>query len=63
MKVSRHIRKMLFVGLWCIIGGGVLVLLVAAIRNWKDKTCEGCEISMAGGDGQWFMNKKEAWRY
>lgn len=50
---------MLFFGLWCIIGGGVLVLLVAAIRNRKDKTCEGYEISMAGGDGQWFMNKKE----
>lgn len=50
---------MLFVGLWCIIGGGVVVLLVAAIRNRKDKTCEGYEISMAGTGGQWFMNKKE----
>ncbi|WP_162915858.1 cell division protein FtsQ/DivIB [Paraflavitalea soli] len=59
MKLNRHIRKMLFVGLWCIIGGGVMVLLVAAIRNRKDKTCAGYEISMAGGNGQWFMNKKE----
>ncbi len=50
---------MLFVGLWCIIGGGVVVLLVAAIRNRKDKTCEGYAISMAGTGGQWFMNKKE----
>lgn len=46
-------------GLWCIIGAGVLVLLAAAIRNRKDKTCAGYEISMAGAEGQWFMNKKE----
>jgi cell division protein FtsQ len=59
MKVKRHIRKMLVFGLWCIIGAGVVVLLVAAIRNRKDKTCAGYEISMAGADGQWFMNKKE----
>lgn len=59
MKVNRHIRKLLFVALWSIIGGGVLVLLVAAIRNRKDKTCEGYEINLAGADGQWFMNKKE----
>jgi len=59
MKLNRHIRKMLFVGLWCIIGGGVVVLLVAAIRNRKDQTCAGYEISMAGTGGQWFMNKKE----
>lgn len=59
MQVKRHIRKMLFFGLWCIIGAGVVVLLVAAIRNRKDKTCAGYEITMAGADGQWFMNKKE----
>lgn len=50
---------MLFVGLWIIVGAGVMVLLVAAIRNRKEKVCAGYEISMAGGDGQWFMNKKE----
>jgi cell division protein FtsQ len=59
MKLNRHIRKLLFIGLWCIIGAGVLVLLVAAIRNRKDKTCTGYEISMTGEGGQWFMNKKE----
>lgn len=59
MKLNRHIRKLLFAGLWTIIGAGVLVLLVAAIRNRKDKTCEGYEITMAGAGGQWFMNKKE----
>ncbi len=59
MQVKRHIRKMLFFGLWCIIGAGVVVLLVAAIKNRKDKTCAGYEITMAGADGQWFMNKKE----
>lgn len=59
MQVKRHIRKMLFFAFWCIIGSGVVVLLVAAIRNRKDKTCAGYEITMAGADGQWFMNKKE----
>jgi cell division protein FtsQ len=59
MKVNRHIRKLLFIGLWTIIGGGVIVLLVAAIRNRKDKVCAGYEISMTNADGQWFMNKKE----
>lgn len=59
MKLNRHIRKLLFVSLWVIIGAGVLVLLVAAIRNRNDKTCAGYDISMAGNGGQWFMNKKE----
>ncbi|MDF2187642.1 hypothetical protein [Paraflavitalea sp. CAU 1676] len=45
--------------LWTIIGAGVVVLLVAAIRNRNDKTCAGYDISMAGNGGQWFMNKKE----
>ncbi|WP_315820876.1 hypothetical protein [Paraflavitalea speifideaquila] len=51
MKLNRHIRKLLFVGLWSIIGAGVLVLLVAAIRNRKDKTCAGYEISLTGEGG------------
>lgn len=59
MKLNRHIRKLLFVCLWSIIGVGVVVLLVAAIRNRKDKTCQGYEISMAGTGEQWFMNKRE----
>ncbi|WP_276485084.1 cell division protein FtsQ/DivIB [Paraflavitalea pollutisoli] len=50
---------MLIFGGWTIVAAGVLVLLVAAIRNRKEKVCAGYEISLAGGDGQWFMNKKE----
>jgi cell division protein FtsQ len=49
----------MFISLWSVIGAGVVVLLVAAIRNRNDKTCAGYEISMSGAGSQWFMNKKE----
>lgn len=49
----------MFISLWSVIGVGVLVLLVAAIRNRKDKTCQGYEINLAGTGEQWFMNKRE----
>jgi cell division protein FtsQ len=50
---------MLFVGFWLAIGAGVLVLLVAAIRNRKEKSCTGYEITLSDKGDQWFMNKKE----
>jgi cell division protein FtsQ len=59
MKLNRHIRKLLFIAGWSIVGVGVLVLLVAAIRTRKDKVCDGYEISLSGKGDQWFMNKKE----
>jgi cell division protein FtsQ len=48
MAISIHIRKVLSVTLWCIVGAGVLVLLVAAIRYRNSNTCKGFRIEISG---------------
>lgn len=45
--------------LWLIIGSGVLVLLVAAIKSRNHQSCQGYEIDIVGGGEQWFIDKKE----
>ncbi|WEK37732.1 MAG: cell division protein FtsQ/DivIB [Candidatus Pseudobacter hemicellulosilyticus] len=57
MKKKTHIRRMLTAGFWCLIGTGVLVLLVAAIRSRNNTSCQGYEIEILGGGDQWFMDK------
>lgn len=58
MKVKQHIRKILIVGLWLVIGVSVTALLIAAIRIKREKTCTGYQVDINGdGRGQWFIDK------
>lgn len=57
--MKAHIRRMLTAAFWCLIGAGVLVLLVAAIRSRNHTDCQGYEIEILGGGEQWFMDKKD----
>lgn len=57
--MKGHIRKMLFVACWFVIGAGVLVLLIAAIKTRNHKTCQGYEIDIAGSGDHWFIDKKD----
>ncbi len=65
MNINVHIRKLLFVIGWCLAGGCMLVLLVAAIKQRNNKTCSGYRIEIAGngaagaGAGATFIDKKE----
>jgi cell division protein FtsQ len=53
--MKRHIKKVFFLALWATIGAGVMVLLIAAIRVRKDKTCRGYSIRITGAGEKRFM--------
>lgn len=63
MAARISIKKVLAFTTWCIIGAGVMVLLVAAVRYRNSNTCKGfkIEISRAGSTGSeagLFIDKK-----
>jgi cell division protein FtsQ len=59
MSIKDNIRKMLFVALWCMIGAGMLVLLVAAIKRRNNKTCKGYRIEINSPSNRFFIERKD----
>jgi len=60
MAVKINIKKILSLTLWCIVGAGALVLLVAAIGYRNNKTCKGYRIDITGGaSGVLFIDKRQ----
>jgi cell division protein FtsQ len=60
MSIKGNIRKIIFIGLWAVIGSGVLVLLIAAIKSRNDKTCKGIAIQVNGQkSGKWLLNRND----
>jgi cell division protein FtsQ len=61
MAMNVKFRRGLFVVVWCVAGGCMLVLLVAAIKQRNNKTCTGYRIDISGGAGTGgtFIDKKE----
>ncbi len=59
MAIAINIRKIVSVTLWCTVGAGVLVLLVAAIRYRNNNVCKGFRIDVSGPAGALFVDKKE----
>ncbi|HEY4208978.1 MAG TPA: FtsQ-type POTRA domain-containing protein [Puia sp.] len=59
MAVKINIKKIVSLTLWCSLGAGVLVLLVAAIGYRNNKTCKGYKIDIAGPSGTQFIDKKQ----
>ena len=59
MSITGNIRKILFVTLWCVVGAGALVLLIAAINSRNNKSCKGYKIEITGASGLIFIDKKE----
>lgn len=55
MAIKIHIAKILSTIVWGCIGGGVLVLLVAAIRYRNSNLCKGYQINLNGS----FVSKKD----
>lgn len=49
MAARINIKKLLSFTVWCIVGAGVLVLLVAAIGYRNNKTYKGYQIDITGG--------------
>src|SRR6266700_832612 len=59
MKINRHIWKIFFISFWVAAAAGILVLLVAAIKDRKHQVCEGYAVDINGSGSQWFIDKKE----
>jgi cell division protein FtsQ len=58
MALKINITRILSATLWCFVGAGVLVLLVAAIRYRNNNTCKGYRIVISAPAGV-FIDKKQ----
>jgi cell division protein FtsQ len=59
MSISSNIRKILFISTWCVLGAGILVLLIAAIRVKKDTNCGGYTIQIRSAGEDPFIDKED----
>lgn len=59
MNAKGTIRKIFFIGLWVIIGGGMITLLAAAMRKQKNNRCRDYSISIKGDQDKFFADKKD----
>jgi cell division protein FtsQ len=62
VDTKRVIQKILFVTLWVVIGGGMLILLIAAMGKQKRNTCKDYTITIKGGSDKLFLSKSEITR-
>jgi cell division protein FtsQ len=58
VDTKRTIRKILFITLWVVIGGGMITLLLAAIGRKKKEICNNYEITIKGAQNNFFIDKK-----
>lgn len=58
VNTKKTIRKILFVAMWFAIGGGMLVLLIAAMGKQKRNTCKDYSITIKGGEEKDFFLSK-----
>ena len=58
MNTGKIIKKVLFIALWLTIGGGMLMLLIAAIGRQKKELCKDYIISIKGTQKNLFVDDK-----
>ena len=59
MRINKNIRQFFLLLSWLLIGGGVLVLLVAAVNVKKRQTCKAVEIEITGVEEFYFLDKQD----
>lgn len=59
MSISGNIRKILFISIWCLLGTGLVVLLIAAIKVKQEKNCTGYNIDIRSVGEHFFIDKKD----
>ncbi|HXB42647.1 MAG TPA: hypothetical protein VNV85_01245 [Puia sp.] len=59
MSLKNKIRKVLFVALSCVMGAGMLVLLVAAIKKRNNKTCKGLRVEIISPSKHFFVDRND----
>lgn len=58
MSWKRKIWKLVSVMLWCLLGGGMTVLLVAAVKKKDRDVCKGIAVSIAGAESYSFLDRQ-----
>ncbi len=51
--------KWIFTSLWCCIGAGIIVLLVAAVRKEDKQKCKGMFVAINGVSNNFFVDKQD----
>ena len=59
MNAKATIRKIFFVSLWLIIGGGIITLLAAAMHKQKNERCRDYTIRIKDAGNDLFINENE----
>lgn len=59
MGTKKTIRKILVVSMWLLIGGGMITLLAAAMRQQKSERCNDYTISINGAKENLFVDEKD----
>ena len=59
MNAKTTIRKILFIGIWLCIGGGMLTLLLAAISKKNKGQCKDYSIVIKGPHKNFFIDNKD----
>src|SRR5882757_3353878 len=59
LNTRSRILKITFISFWVAAAAGIMLLLVAAIKDRKQQVCEGYVIEIKGEGQQWFINKKD----
>ena len=59
MNIKSPLKKFFTVLLWCLMGGSVLAILIAAINAKNSSLCQGLEVEINGGGKAQFLNKKD----
>ncbi len=59
MNAGTTIKKILFITVWICIGGGMLTLLLAAIRNKNKDRCRDYRIELKGRGRNFFIDQKD----
>ena len=59
MNLKGHLKKVFTIAAWCLLGGSVMALLVAAINSKNSSLCHGMDVEINGGGKASFLNKKD----
>jgi cell division protein FtsQ len=62
VNTKGTIRKVIFIAVWVVIGGGMITLLAAAMRKQKSERCKGYSIAFKGAKEHLFVDEKDVFR-
>ena len=58
MSFRENIRKILFIAAWFVLGGIVIVLLVAAINRKNSRTSKSCRVEINDGKSTLYLDQQ-----